>query len=180
MKVNVLKEWMLGVYGKCIFGGFIMAFVNAYLTEEEKEKFREAKVLDPRWRSPKYCLEPTTWTVDEENKIALLNCGVANRDEHWKKTFALIYKQIDNEHLIELTLIEKCPDYLTEKKLREKYNVKAVTKWEVFDYKMPEMLKNKISQEELFEILENALTGYEINGKPDKKYSFKALIQDRK
>ena len=92
----------------------------------------------------------------------------------WKKHLHL-YKQIDNDHLIKLTLIEKCLDYLTEK-----YNVKSVTKWEVFDYKLPEMLKNKISQEELFEILENALTGYEINGKPDKKYSFKALIQDRK
>lgn len=157
-----------------------MAFVNAYLTEEEKKKFEESKVRDPRYKISKINLMPSKWTIDKENKMALIDCGVANRDEHWKKTFALIYKQIDNEHLIELTLIEKCPDYLTEKKLREKYNVKSVTKWEVFNYKMPEMLKNKISQEELFEILENALTGYEINGNPDKKYSFKALIQDRK
>ena len=43
-----------------------MAFVNAYLTEEEKEKFNEAKIPDPRWNLPKYCLEPWKWTVDKE------------------------------------------------------------------------------------------------------------------
>lgn len=38
-----------------------MAFVNAYLTEEEKKKFEESKVRDPRYKISKINLMPSKW-----------------------------------------------------------------------------------------------------------------------
>ncbi len=154
-----------------------MAFVNAYLTEEEKKKFEESKVRDPRYKISKINLIPSEWTVDKENKMALIDCGIADRDEYWKQTFAFIYKQIDNDHLIKLTLIDGLPDGITEKQLRKQYNVNLVKKWKVYDFKIPEVLRSDLSDKKLFEILEEALTAYGINGNPEKTYSIKALLQ---
>ena len=89
-----------------------MAFENAYLTEEEKQMFKDAGLTDPRgglFRGKPFV--PTVWTVDRENKIALIYCGVTDREEHQKKTFVLFYKKIDIEHMVRFTLIV---DYFDE------------------------------------------------------------------
>ena len=152
-----------------------MAFVNAYLTEEEKEKFKAAKVRDPRWKLSEEYLIPSIWTVDKENNIALINCGVANRDEHWKKTFALLYKQIDNEHLIKLTLTTDYFEKEQEKELEIEYNVNLVKRWIILDCTIANTLN--ITNQKVCDILKDALTVYGVGGNPNRVQSVKAFVE---
>lgn len=152
-----------------------MAFVNAYLTEEEKVIFDEAKIPDPRWNLPKYCLKTNKWTIDKERGLALICCDVADRDEYEKKTFALFYKKLDNEHMISLTLIQKYFEDEKEKILRNEYNVNLVTKWIVHDWNKTQTLN--ITNQELLDILADALSAYGVDGCPDFEYSVKAFIE---
>ena len=82
-----------------------MAFENAWLSETEKKEFIEAKLRDPRFsiRSGKY-LPASNWTIDRENNIALVYCGVSSREDYRKEIFVLLYKEFDNEHSISFTL----------------------------------------------------------------------------
>jgi len=152
-----------------------MPFVNAYLTEEEKAIFDEAKIPDPRWNLPKYCLKTNKWTIDKEQSFALICCGVADRDEYEKETFALFYKKLDNEHMISLTLIHKHIKNETEKILRNEYNVNLVTKWIIHDWSKPKTLN--ITNQELLDILTDALSAYGVDGWPDVEYSVKAFVE---
>lgn len=152
-----------------------MSFVNAYLTEEEKAMFDEKKIPDPRWNLPKYCLKTNKWTIDKERRLALICCGVADRDEYEKQTFALFYKKLDNEHMISLTLIKKYFEDVKENMLRNEYNVNLVIKWIVHDRSKPKALN--ITNQELLDILADALTAYGVDGWPDEDYSVKAFIE---
>lgn len=152
-----------------------MAFVNAYLTEEEKEKFRTAKVRDPRWKFAGEYLIPSIWTVDRENKIALIDCGFADRDEYWKQTFALIYKQIDNEHLIILTLTTDYFEKEKEKELEIEYNVNLVKRWTILDCTITHTLN--ITNQKVCDILKDALTVYGVGGNPNRVQSVKAFVE---
>ncbi len=152
-----------------------MPFVNEYLTEEEKAIFDEAKIPDPRWNLPKYLFKTNKWTIDKERSLALICCGVADRDEYEKETFALFYKKLDNEHMISLTLIHKHIKDETEKILRNEYNVNLVTKWIVHDWSKPKTLN--ITKQELLDILVDALSAYGVDGWPDVEYSVKAFVE---
>lgn len=152
-----------------------MPFVNAYLTEEEKSIFDETKIPDPRWNLPKYCLRINKWTIDKERRLALICCGVADRDEYEKETFALFYKKLGCECMISLTLIHKHIKDETEKILRNEYNVNLVTQWIVHDWSKPNTLN--ITKQELLDILADALSAYGVDGWPDADYSVKAFIE---
>lgn len=68
----------------------------------------EAKILDPRYSiAVKKYLNPRNWTIDRERNIALIYCGELDREEYYKKVFALLYKEFDNEHLISFVLVRK-------------------------------------------------------------------------
>lgn len=155
-----------------------MAFENAWLSEEEKKKFIEAKLRDPRFsiRSEKY-LPASNWTIDRENNVALVYCGEYNRDEYDKKVFALLYKQIDNEHLINVVLTRRYFPLEIEKKWREKYEVNLVEKWKLLECKIPKDLKVEIDNDELYNILSDALSRYGINGHPERVQNVKALLE---
>ena len=153
-----------------------MAFVNAYLTEEEKEKFKAAKVRDPRWKLSEEYLIPSIWTIDKENNTALINCGVANRDKHWKQTFALVYKQIDNEHLVEITLVQRYIENNVYEKFKQQYNVELVKKWEIVDFKIPIALKSGITNQGLYRLLKEALSAYGVKGSPENDVDYIKII----
>ncbi len=152
-----------------------MAFVNAYLTVEEKKIIDASKIRDPRYQIAKKYLMPDKWTIDRENNIILINCGIADRDEYYKETFVLFYKQMDNEHLIVLTLTADYFEKEKEKMLRNEYNVNLVTKWIILDYVKSDTLN--ITNQELCNVLADALTTYGVNGKPNIVQSVKAFIE---
>lgn len=153
-----------------------MAFVNAYLTDEEKRMIEEANIRDPRYKITKKYLKPSKWTIDRENNIALINCGIADRDEYYKETFALIYKQIDNEHLIALTLVADYFEKEKEKMLAIEYNVNLVKKWIMLNCVIADTLN--ITNRELRDILTDALTAYGVNGNPKHKLNVKAIFEE--
>jgi hypothetical protein len=152
-----------------------MAFVNAYLTDEEKRIIEDAGIRDPRYKISKKYLKPSKWTIDREKNIVLINCGVADRDEYYKETFALIYKQMDNAHLVALTLTTDYFEKEKEKILLSEYGVSLIKKWIVIDYTIAEGLN--ISNWELHDVLVEALTAYGINGKPNSVQSVKAFVE---
>lgn len=124
---------------------------------------------------PKYCLKSNKWTIDKEKVLALICCGVADRDEYEKETFALFYKKIDIEHMSSLTLIRKFFKDEKEKMLKNEYNVNLVTKWIVHDWNKSQTLN--ITKQELCDILSDALSAYGVDGWPDIEYSVKAFIE---
>ena len=154
--------------------GFIMAFVNAYLTEEEKAKFNEAKIPDPRWNSPKYCLEPWKWTIDKERGIALINCGVENRDEHNIVTFALIDIQIEKRKILSFKLKSA---NMGSDILAKKYCVNMVLIWHLKNISNIENSDIVSSMDEFIDLLSEALTAYGSSGKPGFIPNVKALIE---
>ena len=111
--------------------GFIMAFVNAYLTEEEKAKLNEAKIPDPRWNLPKYCLKLRKWTIDNERGIALINCGVSDRENYEIETFAFINTQMEERLILSFEMINKSIKKEEMPDLKKKYNVDLVEKWKL-------------------------------------------------
>ncbi len=152
-----------------------MAFVNAYLTEEEKEKFNEAKIPDPRWNLPKYCLEPWKWTVDKDRGIALINCGVADRENYKIETFAFINTQIEKHQTLSFEIINK--SIKKEEELKKKYDVDCVEKWELIDIHNLKISAIVSSIEGFVELLSEALNVYGINGKINSSYNVKALLE---
>jgi hypothetical protein len=152
-----------------------MAFVNAYLTDEEKRIIEDAGIRDPRYKISKKYLKPSKWTIDQEKNIVLINCGVADRDEYYKETFALIYKQMDNAHLVALTLTTDYFEKEKEKILLSEYGVNLIKKWIIIDCTIAEGLN--ISNRELHDVLVEALTAYGVNGKPNSVQSVKAFVE---
>ncbi len=152
-----------------------MAFVNAYLADEEKRIIEDAGIRDPRYKIAKKYLKPSKWTIDRGENIVLINCGVADRDEYYKETFALIYKQMDNNHLITLTLTTDYFEKEKEKMLANEHNVNLVKRWIVLDCAIADGLN--ITTRELYDVLAEALTAYGVNGKPNSVQSVKAFVE---
>lgn len=154
-----------------------MAFVNAYLTEKEKEEFEKADIRDPRYPfSNDRRLTPTYWTVDQKNNIALIYGGVADREEHNKETFVLVYKKICSENIIIMTLINGYINYEEREKLEKKYNVNLYKIWKLHELQIPKQLRQSIQTEQLYKIIEEALSIYGGNGNPDHPTSIKAVL----
>ena len=82
-----------------------MSFINQYLTNKEKQAFAEAKIADPRWNLPKYCLIPYKWTVDRERNIALVNCGIADRECYEIKTFAFLNTNLEKKQILSFQML---------------------------------------------------------------------------
>ncbi|MFP3155359.1 hypothetical protein LQZ18_13215 [Lachnospiraceae bacterium ZAX-1] len=76
-----------------------MAFINARLTEEEQEEFKERNILFPpfnpfrKWQilgySPLESLQPCT--MDKENKMYLFDCGDIDREDYGRYKAATTY-----------------------------------------------------------------------------------------
>lgn len=156
-----------------------MAFVNAYLTEEEKEKFREAKVLDPRWNLPKYCLDPRKWTIDKERGLALINCGVADRENYEIETFAFVNIKMEDHLVLSLELINQNIKKEEMVALKKKYAVDLVEKWKLISIDNLEKLSIVSSIEEFVRLLSEALDAYGVGGEVNRSYDVKALVEVR-
>ncbi|MBQ7132394.1 MAG: hypothetical protein IJO29_07450 [Oscillospiraceae bacterium] len=157
-----------------------MAFVNAYLTEEEKRMFEEAKIPDPRYNLAKIFLAPNKWTIDREKNIALIYCGVANRDEYYKECFVLICDRIGSENIISLTLKRISIEFQKQRKMQQIYNVDYVQSWDIINIDVPYSLKERFPNEALYHILEEVLTIYGIDGKPEHNRNIKVFLVHEK
>lgn len=154
-----------------------MAFQNAYLTEEEKQMFREAKITDPSSLRGEL-LVPNQWTIDRCSKIALVYCGVEDREEHWKETFYLFYNSINTNQMIKLILIRNRLRLDEDRILREKYNVDGVVRWNISECVIPKKLKFVISSEKnVTELLTDMLSIYGIDGNPNDKFKIKIFLE---
>lgn len=155
-----------------------MAFENAWLSETEKKEFIEAKLRDPRFsiRSGKY-LSSSNWTIDRENNIALVYCGVSSREDYRKEIFILLYKEFDNEHSISFTVTNKYFPDEKQKQLEKEYGVKLVKRWRLLDYSMYANTEDVINETNILDILSNALSAYGVDGDPDLEINVKALVE---
>lgn len=133
-----------------------------------------AKIIDPRWNLPKYCLEPWKWTVDKERGIALINCGVEDRDEHNIETFVLIDAQIEKRKILSFKL--KTANMGSDI-LAKKYGVSMVLIWHLISISNLENSDIVSSIEEFIELLSEALTAYGSSGKPGFIPNVKALVE---
>jgi len=157
-----------------------MAFVNAYLTEEEKEKFNEAKIPDPRWNLPKYCLKLRKWTVDNERGIALINCGVADRENYEIETFAFVNTHIEKRQILSFEMKHYYLDDKKEEELIKKYNVNLIKNWKILSINHLDHSDIVNSYNEFFELLSEALTVYGIDGDPKFVPNVKVFITENK
>lgn len=157
-----------------------MAFVNAYLTDEEKKAFDEAKIPDPRWGLPKYILNARQWTVDRERGIALINCGVADREKYEIKTFAFINTQIDKRQILSFEITHYYLDDKKEEELIKKYNVNLIKNWKVLS--VNHLYNSNIvnSHNEFLKLLSEALTAYGIDGDPKFIPNVKVFVTENK
>lgn len=163
-----------------------MAFRNAYLTEEEKEMFEEAQIPDPGSYG-RYVLIPRQWTIDRKNNIALIYCGVPDREEHWKKSFVLFYKGIDSRHMIELIIEEKSTLFgdRTSDKVKKQVGKKLLSHFDaeiVMTYHIDKIYRvdKTMSVEAIANILADALSVYGVKGDPDSDcdpHACKAMVE---
>ena len=156
-----------------------VAFVNAYLTDEEKKAFDEAKIPDPRWGLPKYILNARQWTVDRERGIALINCGVADRENYEIETFAFIDTQIEKRQILSFEIVNKGMKKEEKELLKIKYDVDIVENWQLISINNLKDSTIVSSMEKFILLLSESLTVYGINGRINRKYSVKALIEEK-
>lgn len=154
-----------------------MKFVNAYLSEEEKQIISKARLRDPRYKISQEYLNPSRWTIDRDNSIALMYCGVLDRDDYFKEVFTLVYKYFDNNYMLNFILVPKYYSREEELKLRELYGVELVKKWKLIGYEIPSKLEKEISVDLISEILTEALSAYGVNGNPEHELNVKAVIE---
>ena len=154
-----------------------MAFVNAYLTDEEKSRFDEAKIPDPRWNLPKYCLEPCKWTADKERGLALINCGVADRENYEIETFAFVNIKTKEHLMMSFELINKNIKKEEKIVLKKKYGVDLVERWELISINNLKEMSIVSSLEDFVKLLTEALEAYGVGGKVNRNYNVKALVE---
>ena len=169
------KNWILQTL--YINGDLIMNFTNQYLTNEEKQAFAEAKITDPRWNLPKYYLIPFKWTVDKERNIALVNCGIADRECSEIKTFAFLNTNPEKKQILSFQMVNFYLSQTEEEILKKKYNVNLILNWKVI--KIVNLKKSNIfsSYEEFVMLLSEALSAYGVNGNPEFISNVKAFIK---
>lgn len=154
-----------------------MAFVNEYLSKEEKDMISKAELRDPRYIISKKYICPGKWTIDREKKMALIYCGELDREEHYKKVFTLICGELNNEHMISFTLVTNYYEHKEVESLRELHKVELVKKWKLIDYKIPNELLNKYSFDFFRKIILEALSVYRIDGNPQVQLSTKVFLE---
>ena len=158
--------------------GIIMAFINKYLSDEEKRRFEEAKIENPvRFHLEKNLLEPNEWTVDAERKIALINCGVADRENPEIETFAFINTDLKENDILIFDMVEYYIDEDEHEKLKKEYSVNLIINREVRKIYNLKNSKIIVSKDEFYKILEEALTAYGVSGNPDYIPNVKVFVK---
>lgn len=157
-----------------------MAFVNAYLTDEEKSRLDEAKIPDPRWNLPKYCLKLRKWTVDTKRGIALIDCGIADRENYSIRTFAFIDTCIENRQILSFEITHYYLDDKEEEELKKKYNVNLIKNWKILNINSFSCSNIVTSYSDFFELLAEALTAYGVDGDPEYVSNVKVFVTENK
>ncbi len=156
-----------------------MAFVNKYLSDEEKKMFEKAKLENPvRFHLEKNLLEPNEWTVDDERKIALINCGVADRENPEIETFAFINTNFKENDVLIFDMEEYYIDENEHEKLKKEYNVNLIINWKIRKIYNLKSTKIFVSKDEFFKLLLESLTAYGVSGNPNFIPSVKVFINE--
>ena len=156
-----------------------MSFVNKYLSDEERKRFEEAKIENPvRFHLANNLLNPDAWTVDEERKIALINCGVADREKPEIETFAFVKTDLREKDALLFDLIKYYIDENESERLKQKYNVNLITNWKIG--KICNLKNTKIvsSKDEFLKLLVEALTAYGVSGNPKYIPNVKVFVKE--
>lgn len=153
-----------------------MAFINAYMTDEEIRAFAEAEIPDPRWKLVKRPLKPWQWTVDRERGIALISCGAADREHYEIETFAFVSTDLKKGDILPFEIMQDHDGSIREK-LQKEYNVNLVLFWNVL--KIENLHRSEIAgtKDEFMELLEEALTAYGADGSPDFIPNVKVFVE---
>ena len=145
-----------------------MGFSNEYLTDEEKKLIANTGhyALTRRKNSVYECLCETC-TVDRRRNIWMLK-NENDYDYDLKANgymFVLFWGCIQKQNCIELYL----KDVGRERGInaKERFGVNIVQYWSIKDIKIPEF--SKINKNEVYDVLEDLMTGYGICGDPRHK-----------
>ncbi|PYG85609.1 hypothetical protein LY28_03297 [Ruminiclostridium sufflavum DSM 19573] len=121
-----------------------MAFVTERMTKEEKDNFAARAIPNPGNKF--FILKPSKWTIDRENNVILV-WALEEREEPHDNHFLLCWK-----------------DTPITVKLGECWTEGSPRTWELRHIKIPENLKAQ--QDEIIQILKDALEGYGFDGDP--------------
>lgn len=126
-----------------------MAFVNAYLTKEERTEFKTKAIPSPHNRF--VILDPMQWTINREQDVFLVRGG-QDREGPYDYYFLLGWKGA----------------YISVE-LREYWVKGSPRTWELIRLELPEHLKNQ--QDAITQNLKDALTVWAFNGNPDEPFN---------
>ncbi|HAG10268.1 MAG TPA: hypothetical protein DCK76_02510 [Desulfotomaculum sp.] len=133
-----------------------MAFVNEFLTREERAEFAAKAIKNPG--NMLTALEATRWTIDREKNIFLI-WGFQERKETYDYYFLLGWNNIPISVRLSKTWIDR-----------------ETCEWKLFYIKLPDDLKEKTG--EIIQSLKDALSVYGFNGSPDEPFdSFNKTIK---
>jgi len=143
-----------------------------------KKRFEELKIENPvRFHLEDNLLKPSAWTVDEEREIALVRCGIYDRENPEIETFAFINTDLKDDDILVFDIIQHSFDKEEDIKLKNKHNVDLVYNWELIKINNLDLSHVVSSKDEFLQILEEALTAYCIDGNPKKIYKTKVFIK---
>ena len=131
-----------------------MAFVNAFMTEEEKAEFEVKAIPNPG--NKLVTLKPYRWTIDREQDVFLV-WGLQEREEPHDEYFLLGWKGTP-----------------INVKLREYWVSGAELGWELIRLELPAHLKDQ--RDEIIKCLKDALRVYGFNGNPNDQYNQAAKV----
>lgn len=145
------------------FGGFIMAFKNKKLNSDERNAFKERRIVDFLRTLPGHSIryiDPLCVTVDEERDIYLISLG-SRREESYVKYFSLVIGGTPTDLVLSYEV--KQPDIII---------------WSIKEIYFSN--DNMIPKEQILDTLKCSLsefrwTGYEesyINGPANVKFNF--------
>ncbi len=124
-------------------------------------------------------LPSASWIIDREKNIVLIDCGVLSRDDYRQVVFALLYKKLDNDHLISFTLMRTGFTDEEADVLKKNYNVSSVRKWKILKCGFPEKLERIANRTVVYDILADAMSVYGLDGNPNVSLDTKAIIEGK-
>lgn len=79
-------------------------------------------------------LKPSRWTIDREKNIALINCGVADRENYEIETFAFVNIQVEKQEILSFEIKGIYLREEEENPLIKMHNVDMVKIWKVLKF----------------------------------------------
>lgn len=123
-----------------------MAFINEFMTEEEKSEFEARKIPNPG--NSLYTLSPYKWTIDRDEDIFLIWGLEEREDDRDKSHFLFCWKGIN------------IPVFV-----RESWDENSIHIWSLIRINIPTQYTEKT--DEIMQSVREAFLVYAFNGVPD-------------